>query len=58
MRQSAPLWDPDKPVHENEAYVARAKELEQQLEATTLTIRTSDGPIDDETNDQETTAQG
>ena len=58
MRQLAPLWDPDKPVHENEAYVARAKELEQELEATMLTIRAGDGPIDDETNGQDTTAQG
>jgi CPA2 family monovalent cation:H+ antiporter-2 len=58
MRQLAPLWDPDTPVHENEAYVARAKELEQELEATMLTIRTGDGPINDETNGQDTTAQG
>ena len=40
MRQLAPLWDPDKPVYENEAYVARAKELEQELESTMLsTVR-------------------
>ena len=47
MRQLAPLWDPDKPVYENEAYVARAKELEQELESTMLSTRTGEA-LDDE----------
>jgi len=47
MRQLAPLWDPDKPVYENEAYVTRAKELEQELESTMLSTRTGEA-LDDE----------
>ncbi|MEM6758285.1 MAG: monovalent cation:proton antiporter-2 (CPA2) family protein [Pseudomonadota bacterium] len=32
VRQLAELWDPDIPAHKNEAYVARAKSLEKELE--------------------------
>lgn len=42
MGQLAPLWDPNKPVHENEAYIRRSKELEQELEATMLSTRAGD----------------
>lgn len=42
MGQLAPLWDPNKPVHENEAYITRSKELEQELEATMLSTRAGD----------------
>ena len=31
-RQLAELWDPDVPAYKNEAYVARAKALEKELE--------------------------
>ena len=42
MGQLAPLWDPNKPVHENEAYITRSKELELELEATMLSTRAGD----------------
>ena len=42
MGQLAPLWDPNKPVHENEAYITRSKDLEQELEATMLITRAGD----------------
>ena len=42
MGQLAPLWDPNKPVHENEAYITRSKDLEQELEATMLSTRAGD----------------
>ena len=58
MRQLAPLWDPDKPVHENEAYVARAKELEQELESTMLSTRAGDALDDDEAKIEEGKAEG
>ena len=32
VRQLAELWDPDVPAYKNEAYVARAKALEKELE--------------------------
>jgi CPA2 family monovalent cation:H+ antiporter-2 len=32
----AQVWRADVPAHENPAYVARAKELEQELEASLL----------------------
>jgi len=39
MRELAPLWDPDKPPHENPAYVARTKELQQEMESALLNLR-------------------
>jgi len=32
MRELAELWDPDTPSHKNEEYIARARELEHELE--------------------------
>ena len=32
MRELAALWDPDIPVSENPDYVARARELDKELE--------------------------
>ena len=58
MRQLAPLWDPEKPVYENEAYVARAKELEQELESTMLSTRAGDAMDDDEAKIEEGKAEG
>ena len=57
MRQLAPLWDPDKPVYENEAYVARAKELEQELESTILSTRTGEA-LGDEGAAEDKEAEG
>ncbi|WP_227271636.1 monovalent cation:proton antiporter-2 (CPA2) family protein [Roseobacter weihaiensis] len=42
VRQLAELWDPSKPVSENPEYVARAKELQKELE-TAILSRPSDG---------------
>ena len=39
MRKLAPLWDPDKPPLENQEYVARAKELEQEMGSELLNLR-------------------
>ncbi|MBZ8118920.1 cation:proton antiporter [Roseovarius sp. LXJ103] len=36
VRELAALWDPEKPTVENAAYIARAKELEQELETMLL----------------------
>ena len=36
VRQLAELWDPSKPVEQNPAYVARAKELQKELETAIL----------------------
>lgn len=36
VRQLAELWDPSKPVSENAAYVARARELQKELETAIL----------------------
>lgn len=58
MRELAPLWDPDKPVYENEAYVARAKELEQELESTMLSSRTGEALDGEETQSEEGKAEG
>ena len=58
MRQLAPLWDPEKPVYENEAYVARAKELEQELESTMLSTRAGDVLDDEETKIEDGKAEG
>ena len=58
MRQLAPLWDPDKPVYENAAYVARAKELEKELESTMLSTRTGEALDDDETQSEDGKAEG
>lgn len=38
IRELAQVWDPDIASGENEAYVARAKELERDLEASLLTL--------------------
>jgi CPA2 family monovalent cation:H+ antiporter-2 len=32
VRELAQLWDPERPIAENEAYLARARELERDLE--------------------------
>ena len=32
MRELAKVWEPDKPLHLNEAYIARAKQLDRDLE--------------------------
>ena len=58
MRHLARLWDPDKPVYENEAYVARAKELEQELDSTMLSTRTGEALDDNETQSEEGKAEG
>ena len=36
VRELAALWDPEKPTVENAAYIARAKELEQELQTMLL----------------------
>ncbi len=36
VRELAALWDPDVPAAENAAYVARAKELQKDLETAFL----------------------
>ena len=36
VRELASLWDPNIPSAENAAYIARAKELEKELEASLL----------------------
>lgn len=33
VRELAELWNPDLPAHQNEAYIARARELQRELEA-------------------------
>jgi len=38
IRELAQVWDPDKTSADNEAYVARAKELERDLEASLLAL--------------------
>ena len=38
IRELAEVWDPDTPSGENRAYIARAKDLERDLEASLLTI--------------------
>ena len=58
IRQLAPLWDPEKPVYENEACVAHAKEFEQVLESTMLSTRAGDALDDDETQSEEGKAEG
>jgi hypothetical protein len=52
------LWDPEKPIYENEAYVARAKELEQELESTMLSTRAGDALDDAEAEIEEGKAEG
>ncbi|MGO4915726.1 monovalent cation:proton antiporter-2 (CPA2) family protein [Pseudogemmobacter sp. W21_MBD1_M6] len=39
VRELAPLWKPGVPTHENEAYVARARELNKDLEAALVAVR-------------------
>jgi CPA2 family monovalent cation:H+ antiporter-2 len=36
VRELAALWDPDVPTIENEEYIARARELEDELETMLL----------------------
>ena len=36
VRELAELWDPNIPSGQNEPYIARAKELEKELEASLL----------------------
>ncbi|MGH1576326.1 monovalent cation:proton antiporter-2 (CPA2) family protein [Planktotalea sp.] len=38
IRELAQVWDPDKTSGENQAYIARAKELERDLEASLLNL--------------------
>jgi hypothetical protein len=57
MRQLAPLWDADKPVYETEAYVTRAKELEQELVSTMLSTHTGEA-LDDEGAAEDKEAEG
>ncbi len=40
LRELAALWDPDKPVSENDAYIAKARELNKDFE--TALVRTLD----------------
>jgi CPA2 family monovalent cation:H+ antiporter-2 len=42
VRQLAELWDPTKPVSKNPAYVARAKELQRELETAFLSRSSED----------------
>ena len=58
IRQLAPLWDPEKPVYENEAYVAHAKEFKQVLESTMLSTRAGDALDDVEAKIEEGKAEG
>lgn len=37
LAELAPLWDPDVPVSKNEAYVARSRELQKELETAIVT---------------------
>lgn len=58
MGQLAPLWDPNKPVHENEAYIRRSKELEQELEATMLSTRAGDAANAEDSSSTADKAEG
>ena len=58
IRQLAPLWDPESPVYENEAYVAHAKEFKQVLESTLLSTRAGDALDDGEAKIKEGKAEG
>lgn len=58
MGQLAPLWDPNKPVHENEAYITRSKELEQELEATMLSTRAGDAANAEDSSSTADKAEG
>jgi CPA2 family monovalent cation:H+ antiporter-2 len=42
LKELAQLWDPNVPASQNEAYVARAKELEKELETALLSRATQD----------------
>jgi monovalent cation:H+ antiporter-2, CPA2 family len=46
VRQLAELWDPSKPVSQNPAYIARAKELQKELETAILSRPGSTGSGD------------
>ena len=48
VRQLADLWDPTRPVSQNPAYIARAKELQRELE-TAILSRTPSTKEDDKT---------
>jgi CPA2 family monovalent cation:H+ antiporter-2 len=43
IRELAQVWDPNKASGENDAYIARAKELERDLEASLLELLESRG---------------
>ena len=58
MGQLAPLWDPNKPVHENEAYITRSKELEQELEATMLSTSAGDAANAEDSSSTADKAEG
>lgn len=44
VRELAQLWDPEKPAAENAAYLARARELESELQVTLQSLLGSEGP--------------
>ncbi|MFK7754889.1 MAG: monovalent cation:proton antiporter-2 (CPA2) family protein [Sedimentitalea sp.] len=43
VRQLAEVWDPGKPASDNQAYIARAKELQKELELALLNRDRADG---------------
>ncbi|MEM6729529.1 MAG: cation:proton antiporter, partial [Pseudomonadota bacterium] len=49
LRELSELWDPKIPLHDNKAYIARAKELEQGLEAQIVVATEGDEPQPSET---------
>lgn len=49
LRELAQLWDPDTPIEKNAAYVARARELNKELE-TALAERFEEKPKEDPTS--------
>ena len=53
-----PSWDPEKPIDENEAFVARAKKLEQELVSSMLCTRAGDALDDGEAKIEEGKAEG
>ena len=48
VRDLAALWDPDKPTVENEAYIKRARELEQELQTMLLSQLEEQSPPRDD----------
>ena len=50
LRELAALWDPNRPLAENDAYIARARELNAELE--TALVRTLDEGTDEHAQEQ------